>query len=120
MGRHVWQRNQAACQAALGAIGLVYGGPCSFTVLFVRAMSVSGWPPVRSVLKRLGVAYNKAKALPARETESRARRAQSLRDELKAVQVRQGSQFAEASGVARRRIRRRPSSSADAGCSTAS
>jgi hypothetical protein len=108
--RHVWRRNQAACQAALGAIGLVYGGPCSFTVLFIRALSVSGWPPVRSVFKRLCVAYNKAKALPARETESGARRAQSLRDELKAVQVRLSlARSPAARGVAHRPWRRRRS-----------
>lgn len=88
VGRAVWVRNQAACLAAGGAIGLVYGGPFAFTVLFARAFAASGWPPLRSVLKRLAAAYQKAKALPPRETQARAGRAQTLRDELKTVQVR--------------------------------
>jgi len=84
---HTWQSNQAACLAAGGAIGLIYGGPFAFTFLFARALTASGLPPVKAAFLRLHAAYGKAKALPARETESRTRRVQSLQDELKAVQA---------------------------------
>ena len=44
-------------------------------------------PCLGAVLGRLRRAYDKAKALPAREVESRAKRSQALREQLKSIQV---------------------------------
>ena len=66
--QRTWRRNRHLGLLLTGLLGLVHGGSFAYTILFAQTFAATGWPLMRSGVRRAAAAYDRAKAVPMAET----------------------------------------------------
>ena len=80
--RSFFHRNRHAVMFAGGVLGLMHGGAAAFTVLFVQSFGASGWPLMKSGLRRGAAAYELAKESAPNERDEFRSEVAHLRKQL--------------------------------------